>query len=139
MFRLVKCLGGRINEAETRKIKVNAIAGAIARGTPVRIKNGSVTSLSQTGAVIATHLAERDAKAGDTELLVSEILPGMVFEAPLAGAPAGAMKVWGEYTTDGQKMLTAAADSTNTRGVIIYDLLGAKAAGDMILVTFPVA
>ncbi len=139
MFKLVKYLGGRINHAETREVEVEAIENAIAEGTPVQIKEGAVTPLSQMSNVVATHMVERGAEAGATELLVSEILPGMIYEAPLVNAPDEPMKLWGEYITDGQKMLTVLADpEMDMRGAIIYDLLGAKVAGDKMLVTFPV-
>lgn len=140
MFKLVKYLGGRINEAETRRITVDATDAAIKAGTPVNVKEGLVTPLDQMSCVVATHMVERDAEKGATELLVSEILPGMIFEAPLVNTPDQPMKVYGEYMTDGQQMMTVLADpDLDMRGAVIYDLLGAKTKGDAMLVTFPLA
>ena len=139
MFRLVKYLGGRINEAETRRITVDPIETAILRGSPVNIKNGCVTPMTQMSGVLATHMVECDAAVGETVLTVSEILPGMIYEAPLFNKPDEPMKVWGEYITDGQTVLPAAADpDMDMRGPVIYDLLDAKVGDDMMLVTFPV-
>ncbi len=140
MFRLVKYLGGRINEAETRRITVEATNAEIKAGSPVNIKDGYVTPLKQVTGVIATHMVERAAAKGATELTVSEILPGMIYEVPLINAPDEPMLIYGEYVTDGQQMMTVLADpDMDMRGAVIYDHLGAKVKGDKMLVTFPVA
>ncbi len=141
MFVLAKILGGRINVPEPHTITVTALSAAIAKGTPVNIKAGVVTPLTASTAVIATHLVENAAASGATTITVSEILPGMVFEAPLTAA-IGSAKVYGEYTiTAAGISATAAAPTAQspTRGAILYDPLGASASGDKVLVTFPVA
>ena len=137
MFRLVKFIGGRINEAETRKITVMALEDDVERGTPLYIIEGEVIPLSLTTEYIPTHLLECDAKAGDTVITVSEILPGMVFETTLSAPVASTPVVYGEYPVTGTQVLCGAFVNLDIRGALCYDPMGATKKGDKLLVTFP--
>lgn len=137
MFRLTKILNGRTNEGETRTVSVTAISAAIPAGTPVHIAAGNVTPITESTTVLATHIVENAAASGATRLCVTDLLPGMVFEAPLTAAP-GSIAVGGEYkiTASG---VSATAVSASVRGALLFDRAGAAASGDKVLVTFPLA
>ena len=137
MFRLVKFLGGRTNEAERRKITVTAIEDDIEHGTPLIVMEGEAMPISLMTTDLPTHLLEADAKAGDTELTVSEILPGMIFETALTAPVANPLLLYGEYPVKGSLLNGGALVSLDVRGALCYDPMGAKKAGDKLLVTFP--
>lgn len=137
MFRLVKFIGGRTNEAEMRKIKVTALTGAVARGTPLAVVEGEAIPITIMTTYLPTHLLECDAKAGDTELTVSEILPGMVFETTLNQPIDTPPVVYGEYPVTGQEVMCGAFVNGDVRGALCYDPMGATEVGDKLLVTFP--
>ena len=79
----------------------------------------------------------RAAASGATSVLVFDLLPGMVFEAPLTAA-IGSMKVGGEYKISASGV-SATAVSSSVRGAILFDPAGAALTGDKVLVTFPLA
>jgi len=137
MFILAKILGGRMNVPEPHTIPCTATSAAIAAGTPVNIAAGVVTPLTASTTVLATHIVENAAASGATSITVSEILPGNVYEAPMTATPSS-MGVGGEYkiTASG---VSATAVSSSVRGALLYDLCGAAASGDKVLVTFPLA
>ena len=137
MYKLVKILSGRGNEAESRTVTVTALSAAISAGTPVNIAAGVVTPLTTSTTVRATHVVERDAASGATSVFVTDLLPGMVFEAPLTAA-IGSMKAGGEYKISASGV-SATAVSSSVRGAILFDPAGASASGDKVLVTFPLA
>ncbi|MBR6052865.1 MAG: hypothetical protein IKP55_03675 [Clostridia bacterium] len=137
MYKLVKILSGRGNEAESRTVAVTALSAAIAAGTPVNIAAGVVTPLTVSTTVLATHIVERDAASGATSIFVTDLLPGMVFEAPLTAA-IGSMKVGGEYKI-ASSGVSATAVANSVRGAILFDPAGAALTGDKVLVTFPLA
>ena len=138
MFKLVKYLGGRINQGETRKITVQETMRDIPAGTPVRISGGLVSKMDAESTILATHLVEKAASAGSTEVTVTDILPGMVFEVPLSGDFSDMLDVNSEYVTDGQALLPEVADiAMDIRGVRIYEYVHSPKAGDKVLVTFP--
>ena len=137
MFRLVKFLGGRTNEAERRKITVTALEEDIESGTPLIVMENEAMPISLMTTYLPTHLLEADAKAGDTELTVSEILPGMVFETTLVAPVASTPMLYGEYPVNANKLHGGSLVSIDVRGALCYDPMGAKKAGDKILVTFP--
>ena len=137
MYKLVKILSGRGNEAESRTVAVTALSAAIAAGTPVNIAAGVVTPLTVSTTVLATHIVERDAASGATSIFVTDLLPGMVFEAPLTAA-MGSMKVGGEYKI-ASSGVSATAVANSVRGAILFDPAGAALTGDKVLVTFPLA
>jgi hypothetical protein len=137
MFRLAKIQNGRTNESEARVVDVSALSAAIGAGTPVNILAGVVTPIGSGTTLRATHMVEHAATKGATRLLISDLLPGMVYEAPMTAAP-GSIAVGGEYQISASGM-TATAVSGSVRGAVLYDRAGATAAGDRVYVTFPVA
>ena len=137
MYKLVKILSGRGNEAESRTVSVTALSASIDAGTPVNIAAGVVTPLTASTTVLATHIVARAAASGAAAGLGFGRLPGMVFEAPLSAA-IGSMKVGGEYKISASGV-SATAVSSSVRGAILFDPAGAALTGDKVLVTFPLA
>lgn len=137
MFRLTKILGGRINVPEPATVTVSS-AVTVADGTPVRITGGTLTKLTSSTTVLATHVTLASVTSGK-KVLCAPVTPDMIFAVPLAAAPTG-MTVGTEYLigTDSQTVTASTpAANASTRGVILVDLAGAKAAGDEVLVRFP--
>ena len=135
MFRLTKIINGRINTSEPRRVILGtALAAAVKAGTPVSIVAGVLTPLTASTTVKATHVVEEAAPAGATSVLALDLLPGMVFEAPLSTPDtSGVCKTGAEVkiTADG---VQPAAVASNVRGAVIYD----PPVGATVLVTFPI-
>ena len=137
MFTIAKILGGRMNVCEPHTIPVTALSAAIVAGTPVNIAAGVVTPLTASTTVLATHIVEKAAASGATTLTVHDILPGNVYETAMTATPTS-MGVGGEYKITAAG-ISATAVSSSVRGALLYDLNGATASGDKVLVTFPLA
>ena len=139
MFKLVKILGGRINQPETRTLPVSALDHGIDEGTPVRIVGSDVILMNDTSTdFIPTHIVERNAEEGAMEVIVSDILPGMIFETTLVSTPSSVPKYYVEYPVYGSWVKCNKAVESGVRGAICYDPLGATKQGDKLLVTFPI-
>lgn len=131
MFRLVKIKNGRINVPEMMRLPVTADE-TYQDGEALIISSGKATKCSATAT--PTHICtETRSTASEKDIWVYEISDGMIFETPISAAPASL--VLGDKVTlhtDG-----ASVTATKTNGVAtIYDLQGASAANEKILVKF---
>ncbi len=133
MFRLIKILNGRGNTAEPCILPSTA-SETYRSGEALVLASGALTKCGATAK--PTHIAAQDytAPAENTKpLFVYPVGAGMVFECPVSVVPTGIFA--------GDKV-TLSADgmgvtATKTNGVAtVYDLCGATAAGDKILVAF---
>ena len=132
MFRLVKILNGRINEAEPVKIKTKS-GVAYEYGTALGLDAGVLINCTATTKPL--YICGEDAKADEkTEITVYPIDPNQIFEAPISVAPTSVV-VGAKVTlalTDGK---ATGVTATTTGGVAeVFDVAGATAANDKILV-----
>ncbi len=134
MFHLVKILNGRVGVPEPERITLTA-AATVSYGTPVIIKGGALTKMSNASTALPTHLVLADS-TGKT-VLAAPISPDMVFEVPVSAAPT-AMAVGSEYLLSADGMSVGATEaSSGKRGAVLVSKAGATASGDNILVRFP--
>lgn len=128
MFNLSKIEGGRINVHEPERHTVGASALAI--GTVCVLTNGVL--VAATGTTKPTHITLASGAEG-ASILCGVIAPNQVYETTVSAKP-DSLKVGAKVTVG-----SAGADVTaTTEGGIatVVDLLGAAAAGDVILVRF---
>ncbi len=133
MFRLIKILNGRTNQAEPCFLASTA-SEAYSLGEALTLADGTVTKCGAT--TRPAYIAQEDYTAPATGARPVSVFPvsaDMIFECPLSATPTGL--VCGDKVT-----LSATADgvtATKTNGVAtIIDPMGAAAAGDKILVSF---
>lgn len=133
MFRLIKIINGRTNQAEPVKLGTTA-STAYTLGEALVLADGAAVKCGATEK--PTHIAAQDhtaPAAGGGYLTAYPITAEMIFEVPIAAAPT-ALKRGSRVT------LTADATgvtATTTAGVAtIVDLVGATNSGDKILVKF---
>ena len=134
MFKLIKILGGRTNQSESRTVKVQPLSAAIAEGTPVQIKGGRVTVVSDTTSCPVTHIVDRAAAKSASSVKVTDVLPGMVFSTRLDGDYSD-YQIGDEHLISGGILLADLAETPHT-GAVIYDIPERVYDGE-ILVTFP--
>lgn len=132
MFRLVKILNGRTNQAEPVKVKTSA-GVAYEYGTALCLNAGALVNCTATAKPL--YICGEDAKADErTEITVYPIDPNQIFEVSVSASPA-ALAVGSKVTlalTDGR---ATGVSATTTNGVAeIFDLNSASAANDKILV-----
>ena len=133
MFHLVKILNGRVGVPEPEHITLSA-AATVSYGTPVIIKGGTLTKMSNAATSLPTHLVLADST--QKEVLVAPISSEMVFEVPVASAPT-AMTVGSEYLLSADGMsLSATEAASGKRGAVLVSKAGAEAVGDTLLVRF---
>lgn len=133
MFHLVKILNGRVGVPEPERIALTA-AATVSYGTPVIIKGGTLTKMSNAATSLPTHLVLADST--EKTVLAAPISPEMVFEVPVSAAPT-AMTVGSEYllSADGMSISTTEAAS-GKRGAVLVSKAGAAVSGDTLLVRF---
>lgn len=134
MFHLIRILNGRTGTPEPTRVPLSA-AVTVRYGTPVIIKNGTLTPMSTSAASLPTHLILANAE-NKTEVLATPISPDMLFEVPASAVPSG-MKAEGEYlVADDGMSVTATAVTSGKRGATLVCAAGAFAVGDNLIVSF---
>lgn len=134
MFKLIKILNSGINVPEVVKLKASATKSYVA-GEALVLSSGVAVSSGAT--TKPTFIAAANAPEGATDIAAYPISPDMIFECTVSAAPTSL--ACGSVVT-----LTLDADSravgvsaTSENGVAtVYDTLGAKTAGDKLLVRF---
>lgn len=132
MFKLVKILGGRINQAEPRRIRVQEVEEDISAGTPISIINSHVTVIRDDETNPVTHILEADVSYGEHYVTVIDVLPGMVFSAPIVGAPSN-ISVGVEYMIKEGGLSGYSAPARGAGGVCFED---PEATDTEVLMTF---
>lgn len=132
MFRLVKILNGRINETEPVKLKTKS-GVAYEYGTALGLSAGTLINCTEKTKPL--YICGEDAKADEkAEITVYPIDPNQIFEVPVSAAPTS-LVVGAKVTlalTDGK---ATGVTATTTDGVAeVFDVAGATAANDKILV-----
>lgn len=134
MFRLVKILNGRINQGEPVRLPSNPET-EYSCGEALQLSSGKLTRCSAT--TKPTFICCEDHSSSSTDprdILVEPVTPEMIFEVPFSEDPEG-LTVGSKVTLD--VATGTAITSTTASGVAtIFDLAGAKAAGDKCLVQF---
>ncbi len=133
MFRLVKILNGRTNQAEPCFLPTTA-SETYEVGEALTLSGGAFTKCGAT--TRPTHIAMEDYAApatGARPLYSYAISPAMIFECPVTTSPAS-LKI-------GQKVTladtAAAVTATTASGVAtIIDKSEATVAGDCLLIAF---
>ncbi len=133
MFRLVKILNGRTNQAEPVKLATTA-SESYSVGEALVLSGGALTKCGATEK--PTYIAAADYTAPAAEqapLTAYPVSDGMIFECPVGAAPTS-LHIGDKVTlaTDGQGVTATTASGVAT----VWDLAGAAASGDKILVTF---
>lgn len=133
MFRLVKILNGRINQGEPMKLPTTP-SEVYSAGEALVLTNGNLTKCGESVKPEYIACADYTAPGDDSGMLhVEPISSEMIFEVPVSVAPSGL--VVGELVTIAADALQVTNETTN--GVAkIFNLNGATAAGDTILVRF---
>lgn len=133
MFRLVKIENGRINQPEPRKLGVTA-SETYTLGEALVLSGGALTKCGATEKPAFIAGEDYSAPATDArKITVYPVQAGMVFETPVTAVPT-ALTVGSAVTLSSDGLGVTA---TTTSGVAtVYDLAGATAAGDTLLVTF---
>lgn len=132
MFRLVKILNGRINEAEP--VKLPASAGvAYSFGSMLALSSGALVNCTAT--TKPQFLCGEDVGANEkTEITVYPIDANQIFETKISASPAS-LHVGSKVTLAVNGTAADGVTATTTSGVAeIFDLCGAVAAGDKICV-----
>ncbi len=133
MFRLVKILNGRGNQAEPCFLASTASV-TYTLGEALTLSAGALVKCGATAK--PTHIAAEDYTSPATDnrpLYVYPVSPAMVFECPVTASPA---------SLKAGDRVTLAADATGVTATTasgvatIVDTCGAKATGDKLLVTF---
>lgn len=133
MFRLVKILNGRINQAEPVKIPATPDE-AYSFGEALALKEGKVTKCASTERPDCISCEEYVCPTeGGRAILVEPVFSEMIFEAPITDAPTALDK--GIKVTLGADALSVTA-STEGGVATVFDLVGAEKANDKILVCF---
>lgn len=133
MFRLVKILNGRINQAEP--IRVPSVPAEVySFGEALSLTEGKVTKCAPTERPDCICCEDYTAPAeGGRAIIVEAVSSEMIFEAPISASPASLCV--GAAITLGADALSVSA--TTEGGVAtVFDLLDAKNANDKILVRF---
>ena len=133
MFRLVKILNGRTNQAEPVRVPSTA-AEAYSFGEALSLSGGKVTKCAPTVRPDCISCEDYTAPAGGGRaILVEPVSSEMIFEAPISASPAS-LGV-GAAVTLGADALSVTATTQN--GVAtVFDLLGASSVNDKIYVRF---
>lgn len=134
MFKLVKILGGRTNQSESRTVKVSPLTQDIMEGAAISICSGVVTVINEETTCPVTHIVDAPAKQQDTSILVTDVLPGMIFSTPFVGS-MNDYNIYEEHCI-GMYALSPAIVETPHSGAVIYDIPVRKKGYDL-LVTFP--
>ena len=134
MFQLIKIEYGRDNVPEPMSLPVSA-GKTITVGMALTIDSTTHTLTPAVGDMSVSYIAleNKTTKAGDN-LLCYAVYPQMIFEVPLS-AYSATTQVLGaqlQIATTGDS-ITATATTTNY-GAKIINTLGAKTAGDHVLV-----
>lgn len=134
MFRLVKILNGRINQGEVVRVPSNP-GIKYSLGEALVLSSGKATRCGATTKPTFICCEDYTTPAADPrDILVEPISPDMIFEAPICDAPDG-LAIGSKVTLDTSTGMGITA--TTASGVAtIFDLAGAKAAGDKCLVQF---
>lgn len=149
MFKFVRSLDGSYLQPRT----LNAAAGTYKVGMALKLDGGAAKAATgDTKAVLLCMENKTLSAAGD--LIVADITPGMIFEAPISAYSASVQKPGASVTihTDSlgvtaTSVATPYASSTSASystavalpaatGARIYDMGGASAANDVIHVQF---
>lgn len=133
MFHLTKILNGRIGVPEPQRILLST-AVTVKYGMLAIIKDGALTVFNASSTALPTHLILSDSEG--REVLAAPVTPDMRFEVKTSASPA-AMTVGTEYllNADGTAV-SATAAASGKRGACLIDTMGAKTAGDRIVVAF---
>lgn len=135
MFKLVKILNSGVNVGEPCHIPADEDSSYYA-GTLVKISAGVATNVSATDK--PTHLVGENLEFGSkSRILCYPISPDMIFETTFSAAPTG-IKNGSKVTLSFTSAAASSVTATTTSGVAeIYDMAGAKEAGDKVYVRFP--
>ncbi len=133
MFRLVKILNGRGNQAEPCFLPSTASV-TYTLGEALTLTAGALTKCAASAK--PTHIAAEDYTAPATDprpICVYAVSPAMVFECPVTADPAS-LTVGSKVTLSAD---AAGVTATTTSGVAtIIDTCCATAIGDKMLVAF---
>jgi hypothetical protein len=133
MFRLVKILNGRTNQAEPVKVP-STPAEVYSFGEALALTEGRVTKCAPTERPDCICCEDYTAPAeGGRAILVEAVSSEMIFEAPVSAVPAS-LSV-GAVVTLGEDALCVSA-TTDGGVATVFDLSDAKNANDKILVRF---
>lgn len=130
MFRLVKILGGRINEGEPQSLP--AAAGTrYSFGCALKMQGGTLTHCTATD--VPTMIGGEERPEGAASNMIAYPIDGnMIFAVPVSAVPT-ALHVGDKVTLHVSDGEAVGVTATTASGVAtIYDLCGACAAGDII-------
>ncbi len=134
MFKIAKILNSGKSVPETVKLPVTASTDYSA-GSAVALSGGKAAACTAT--VKPLYIIAADFKAGDGDYVTAfPVTPDLILEAPVSAAPTS-LKVGSTVTLSVSGSEAVGVTATTTDGVAkIYDLCGAAAAGDKMLVRF---
>jgi hypothetical protein len=133
MLKLVKILGGRINQGESRKVNVLPLSEAISAGTPISICGDSVTAMLGEQEYPITHILDVSAPVGATTITVTDLLPGMIFSSVMLNN-AEEYGIGTEYIVKSGG-ISSENVSTAGAGALVFDIPDRENSRE-ILVTF---
>ncbi len=132
MFRIIKLLNARTNVPETVAIPVTA-STVYPEGCAVKLSSGAAVHCAATDAPEYIVAAAADASV-DSVVLCYPLLGDAIVETPVSAAPTS-LKIGNKVTLNvNASSVAVGVTATTTNGVAeIYDLAGAAAAGDKLL------
>ncbi|MBQ7314881.1 MAG: hypothetical protein IJW83_02620 [Clostridia bacterium] len=134
MFKIVTILNGRTSVPETVKLSTSS-ALRYAEGAAILIASGRAAACTATSKPL--FISAQTYAPGESDVLIAyPITEDLILEVPVNADPT-ALKVGQKVTLGFENGQAATVTATTEGGVAtIYDLQGAKAAGDRILVRF---
>ncbi len=134
MFKIVSILNGRTSVPETVKLNVSA-SFKFKRGGALVVLSGKATACTATSAPTFISAQDRTDNTATT-LLAYPVTEDLVLEAPVSEDPSS-LKIGQKVTITLSGGQAVGVTATTEGGVAtIYDLQGANAIGDPILVRF---
>lgn len=134
MFKLIKILNSGINVPEVVRLKASAQKSYLA-GEALVLSGGTAVAAGAT--VKPTFIAAANAPKGASEIAAYPVSSDMIFECTVSAAPTSLSR--GSVVTlklDADSRAIGVSTTTESGVATVYDTLGAKAAGDKLLVRF---
>lgn len=131
MFSFVKSLDCAVPQPSLAV----ATSGAYGVGMALKIASGKLTKA--TGSDVVTHICAENKELEAEGLLVAfPVTDAMLFEVPISAHSASTQVIGLKVTlaTDALRVTATAQEAGSKAGAYIVDKLGAKAAGDKMLV-----
>ena len=137
MFKLVRRDGARENSGHFESLGHNGNAYNI--GQVVTLDGGKAMHWSGPTSTVAPYgIVARRAENTDKEVIVLRITNDMEFETLIATGTTALVPGMAVPIHTGGTSIQASALGSSAKGVIVADTLGAKAAGDKVIVRFNV-